>query len=136
MIVLERSYLPGCTIGRLHLPRGLTIFTLERPWRRNEPFVSCIPEGRYSLERDDGGRHQWFRIPDEEVAPRSAIEVHPANHAHELNGCIAPGMELATQWWGVRRSKAACERMVELLGERELLWIRSYRPEGLEGDPC
>lgn len=130
MIVLERSYLPDCTIGRLHLP-GRWIHTLERPWAENQPGVSCIPEGRYTLVRDATGRHRWFRIPDEEVAPRSAIEVHPANRPRELQGCIAPGMALATDWWGVVRSQEACELMVALLPEVETLWIRTYRPEGV-----
>lgn len=129
MIVLERSYLPHCTIGRLHLPGMRLLFTVEPPWRENRVSESCIPEGRYTLVRDATGGHRWFRIPDDEVAPRSAIELHPANRAEELNGCIAPGMALASSWWGVERSLEALELMDRLVLEPETFWIRAYTPE-------
>jgi hypothetical protein len=128
VILLERSYLPHCTIGRLHLPGMRIVFTVEQPWRDNQPGESCIKEGRYTLVRDATGGHRWFKIPDEEVEPRSAIEFHPANRAEELRGCIAPGMALAKTWWGVERSQEACELMAALLLEPETLWIRAFSP--------
>lgn len=130
MIVLERSYLPHVTLGRLHVP-GRTLVCLEQPWRNNAIDESCIPEGRYTLERDDDGMHRYFRLV--EVAPRAAIEIHIGNTVVETKGCILPGMRfgVVNNEWAVLASKTACDLMLELIQTPETLWIRQYRPGGM-----
>lgn len=88
MLVLERRYGPNVTSGILHAYHGWQIPTLELPWRNNARNVSCIPEGRYHLERDRHGVHQFYRISDGEVIPRSAIEVHFGQRPQNSRGCI------------------------------------------------
>jgi len=83
--------LPEGTVGELSLPNGLTLYTIERPWLRNEPFVSCIPCGTYALEWDTTGRVK--NVPRlRGTEPRTQINIHVANWARELHGCIAPGL--------------------------------------------
>ena len=90
---LERfAYLPEGTLGRFQIPNGPEIFTLERPWLHNKPFVSCIPPGTYPLEWDTTGRVK--DVPRlRGVQNRTQINIHAANWVRQLQGCIALGME-------------------------------------------
>ena len=81
-----------------------TCYTVERPWKDNAPFISCIPNGRYHLHSYQsnrfgnsviiyGGSVSPYPDPDFE---RSGILIHPANIADELQGCIALGDRFGT----------------------------------------
>lgn len=82
------------TFGRLSIA-GETVYTVERAWLGNEPFVSCIPEGVYRC------RSRWYYKGDYEaieitqVPRRSAILIHKANWPRQLAGCVAPNAWLA-----------------------------------------
>lgn len=93
---LERfAYMPNYTLGKLYGPAGVEVYTLERPWRDNQPYVSCIPCGLYSLRQGTflrGGGVPNLEFVDSETLPRTHIEIHPANTVDELHGCIAPGL--------------------------------------------
>lgn len=79
-------------------------FAIERPWKDNERYFSCVPAGMYTLVR-----HTWragskralqtwalvnetlgvYHYPNNR-ASRDLILLHPANTSAELQGCIAP----------------------------------------------
>ncbi len=89
------AHLPEGVLGELNFPSGLKLFTIERPWLENKPFVSCIPAGVYQLEWDTTGRIK--NVPRlVATQPRTQINIHVANWARELHGCIAPGLD-----WGI-----------------------------------
>jgi hypothetical protein len=72
------------------------IFTMERPWKNNQKNISCIPIGIYtvtflSTPRFPGGVYQLQNVPN-----RSGIDIHAANKASELEGCIAIGRGVDT----------------------------------------
>ena len=98
MITLTRVYQNGRTAGRLTLPDGSEIQTIERPWLDNQVGISCIPEGVYKFKRDHFGKHQWWSIL--EVPGRTFIEIHPGSKPKHSEGCIL-------------MSQADCERMLE-----------------------
>lgn len=82
---------PNGTFGEWFLDDGSHLcFTVELPWLDNEPDKSCIPCGTWEFNKYISPKHGnvWraHGIPD-----RSEIEVHPANWARQLLGCIAPG---------------------------------------------
>ena len=57
---LIRTYFPNGTNGELLHLSNRVCFTIELPWKNNEPRVSCIPEGRYQLTERESlkyGRH-------------------------------------------------------------------------------
>ncbi|MGN6165772.1 MAG: DUF5675 family protein [Flavisolibacter sp.] len=89
-LLLIRSYYADGTNGKLYGDEKLLCYTIELPWKDNHPCISCIPEGRYAVERrwsPKFGYHLWIRG----VPGRSLILMHPANDAlQELEGCIAP----------------------------------------------
>lgn len=83
---------------------ALKFVSLELPWRDNQPNLSCIPAGTYTAWRVYSGRfvrdvYQLQNVPD-----RSAIEIHPANWAgdveqgwySDLQGCICLGLYRST----------------------------------------
>lgn len=77
-------------LGRMVFPSGLELFTIERPWLDNRSNISCIPAGSYPLEWDMTGRIKEVpRLRD--TGHRTQINIHAANLASELQGCIAPG---------------------------------------------
>jgi len=68
---------------------------MARPWKNNEPFVSCIPPDVYKLvlgtyNAGDGGKgYPAYEVMG--VTGRSLIKLHAANKASQLEGCESPG---------------------------------------------
>lgn len=123
-LFLEREYHDQHTAGYLSLESGREFATLERAWRNNRPFDSCIPEGVYLIEPYDspkfgsvyivsGGTVSKFKSPHH---ARYGILFHPANHAHQLAGCIAPGYDLDDGF--LTSSRSACKLLFEELNNQ------------------
>lgn len=91
MIYLRRVfYTLNETFGILRCPNGRLLCTVELPWRGNRRNVSCIPPGTYRVRLGSyQGRYPDLEVQD--VPDRDAIEIHAANLASELRGCIAVG---------------------------------------------
>lgn len=138
--LIRDDSLPTCTLGRI-IVFGKTFYTIERPWvpEDNSPGgrkgVSCVPVGEYRLERHNGEAFQkvWalvnpslgvYHLPQDVPAAqkftaRTACLMHPANWAHELRGCIAPGKtrtQDANRQWMVTRSRDAVNEIRTLIG--------------------
>ena len=93
-MILERFLMDDWgTFGRLLLDNGKEVFTVEPPWENNDPMVSCIPEGTYPASRGTF-QNRYEDLELHNVPGRSKVEMHGANWAHQLKGCIAPGMEI------------------------------------------
>jgi hypothetical protein len=99
-----------CTLGFLFVGE-LQLCTIERPWiqsalsKGGSKGISCVPPGLYQLKRHNTEAHPYtwalvnrdldvVHLPGESDNPhaRTAVLLHSANWAHELRGCIAPGM--------------------------------------------
>ncbi len=113
---LIRTYFPNGTNGVLrHSENGNIIcYTIELPWRNNQSKISCIPEGRYELQKRYSGKYK-HHLEVKAVAKRSCILIHPANDAmKELKGCIAPVSILTAEGKGLR-SRIARDKLHELV---------------------
>ena len=134
-MLITRTPFADRTEGILTLPDGQQIAALERPWLDNKPSISCIPAGHYKFVRDTHGRFQWFRVLNvivdrdktgkhrwyrlRNVDKRSDIEIHIANLASELMGCIAPCMYIKD---GVGYgSREACELILAWFGDNSFV---------------
>ena len=107
------------TLGTWTLPNGLELFSLERPWLDNKPFVSCIPCGTYELEWDMSGRIR--EVPRLRHVPgRTQINVHIANYVYQLHGCIALGMnyDVVNKIPTVQQSRKALDLLAEQIQPR------------------
>lgn len=84
------------TLGAWYDDQGNKLcYTIELPWHNNHPQLSCIPTGTYEFAAYVSPKHGtvWMahNVPD-----RSFIEIHPANLASELLGCIGVGDTIGT----------------------------------------
>jgi hypothetical protein len=90
---LTRTYQMSNTLGQIEVG-GLTLYTLELPWKDNKTGISCIPVGTYKVKRHTSpkfGKCFWLQ----DVPNRSEILIHPANYTRQLRGCIAVGLDHA-----------------------------------------
>ena len=76
----------GQTLGRLG-----EFYTLENPWRDNEPYVSCIPAGSYEMKRSFYNRGGYDCFEAENVPGRTQILIHIGNSERDTSGCILIG---------------------------------------------
>jgi len=82
----------------------LEFYTIELPWRDNKQGWSCVPAGTYDLIPYNSPTHgpTWClhnpalnvygRAPYP-IGCRSECELHSANYARQLLGCIALGTD-------------------------------------------
>ncbi len=114
-LTLYRTYDPEGVNGRLCRGEELICHTIELPWRANSKQLSCIPEGRYRLNRRHSARYQWH-IEVEAVPGRSEILIRPDSGLlpELLRGCIAPVSSLTGTGKG-SRSRAACDKLKTLV---------------------
>ena len=106
VLLLNRTYFPYGTNGKLEREGKLICKTIELPWKNNETKVSCIPEGKYFIKKRYSQKFQWH-LEVLDVKNRSLILFHPANNAlQELNGCIAPVTKLSGPGLGLMSRKA------------------------------
>ena len=106
VLILSRTYFPDGTNGKLECKGKSICNTIELPWRENEKRVSCIPEGKYFIEKRYSKKFKWH-LEVMEVKYRSLILFHPANNAQqELNGCIAPVTKLSGPGLGLQSRQA------------------------------
>lgn len=79
----------SATVGALRVG-DFKAYTIERPWMNNKINVSCIPTGVYVIRRGTFGRkYENFEL--QKVPDRTAIEMHVANFAADVRGCIGLG---------------------------------------------
>jgi hypothetical protein len=109
MVILQRfCYGPWGVFGRLKIG-DFESFTVELPWRDNQPSISCIPCGVYRLKLSQyyRGGYPAFEICD--VPNRSRILIHVGNTIDDILGCVCPGKKLGflRDKWAVLRSRKA-----------------------------
>jgi len=111
------------TFGVL-MTKGFACFTIERPWKDNRQYISCIPAGEYIMVRDNKGKHKYFKLLN--VPDRKNIEIHVANFPEDVEGCIGFGESYNDQ--GVLESKHAINRFMRFMeGEdKAILKIKCY----------
>jgi len=106
VLLITRTYFPEGTNGTLECEGKVICKTIELPWKENQKKVSCIPEGKYLLQKRYSGKFKWH-IEITNVTNRTLILFHPANNAiKELNGCIAPVTKISGAGLGLMSRKA------------------------------
>lgn len=129
-LILTRTYQPDCTTGTCSV--GVqSFFTIEQPWANNAKGASCVPEGTYDLIPYNSPKHgpTWYLSNQESgvggpEAERSFCELHAANFARQLEGCIAFGLAGAPMYDpatgvvepAVEESRAAITELIGALG--------------------
>lgn len=114
--------LPNITLGRLAAYNGGQVYdigyTCELPYLSNEQNISCVPPGRYDLisRYSNTLKQHVLALQNYELgvtlrgpSQRTYVYMHVANFPSELEGCIAPGLVLHPDKWGVLESEDAME---------------------------
>lgn len=86
--VIER---PSATLGVLVMP-GYEFPTLELPWLDNRPKVSCVPPGKYLVQRQKSDKFNRELFELLHVPGRKEIKFHNGNIPPHTEGCILPGL--------------------------------------------
>lgn len=102
------AYTPVGTFGRFVMP-GFACYSVERPWKDNTPYVSCIPCGAYAVRKAMYNRGGYYTFEVMNVPDRSAILIHKGNTMNDVQGCIALGLDLGqvNGLWAVTSSGSA-----------------------------
>lgn len=120
MGLLQRfAYLDSGTLGRLSIG-DWSCYTIERPWKDNQPNVSCIPEGVYACQPFSGNKFQDV-IQLMDVPGRSYILIHVANFPHDVEGCIGVGDRFVSDALepAVYNSKKTLASLMDIFVEHE-----------------
>lgn len=92
------------TFGELALNSEFECYTLERTDK-------LVPTGVYPISLYFSPKHQFLVPLLNGVPDRSFIEIHPANFASQLEGCIAIGTNLELN--AIDNSKEAFKKLME-----------------------
>ncbi len=115
----------------------LQLHTLELPWRKNRQNISCILPGNYDCSRNVQRKIPVWNVRN--VPGRSAIQIHPFNHAgdkalgfeSESEGCITLGLSfgMVGGQYGIIDSRQALGRMEEAFENEDfVLMIQPQSP--------
>lgn len=135
-----RNVREGFTLGEIrygHFDSARVCYTVEDQDRRLEEGhgkvygKSAIPTGRYRLTIYQSPRRGDTCILLNHVAAFSGVEIHAANHAEELLGCIAPGTVRTLD--GVGNSRIALSGLITELRRLTMrgvaVWLNVTRAE-------
>ena len=109
MLLTRFCYSDQGTFGRLTLPDGQWLATVERPWLNNAAGLSCIPVGEYDCEPRRFNRGGYDAVEVIEVPHRSHILFHIGNKPSDSLGCILINSShgcLGGQWAGLSSKPA------------------------------
>lgn len=74
----------------------LSLVSIAPPWLNNEIGKSCLPLGTYILNPYPSPTKIPAQVYEfQNTAPRENCELHVANFAFQLDGCMAPGLDFA-----------------------------------------
>lgn len=99
---------------------------LEPPWKENKNRISCIPDGKYWVEKYNSPTFgEVFLFSN--VKGRSMIEMHSGNFYDNTLGCLLPGAGFTDidkdGYLDVHSSKKTIERLMELMPDKFTITI-------------
>jgi hypothetical protein len=140
IVLIRYAYLPDATLGRItHTADGELIepvlWTIEREWKHNARFVSCIPPGVYDLAAHSGTKfkntfaliseaNRIFQTEAECTRPtdRYAIVLHAGSWSDNFQGCIGAGYTRIGDGdrWGVGRTVDGIAWLLQYIRDEEI----------------
>jgi len=120
-----------------------TFFGIECPWKDNKPSISCIPGGDYDLVPHSSGKYGevWAFVGgtvshyfDDGQSERYACLIHAANYAHQLQGCLALGVDAGSNdgvpaVWNSRKALQSLQKNLDRPNDKHTAHIRWFADE-------
>lgn len=89
-------------IGKVYVNGEFFCYSLEKPFRGNEQYISAIPDGVYKCGPYSSEKYaNIVQILD--VIERDRILIHSANYHWDLKGCIALGSSYSEKFLAYNR---------------------------------
>ncbi len=121
----RRGLLAGGDISHILEGHEFLWYGLERLWADNTPSVSHVPDGDYKCVFEWSNKFQRMLYELKDVPGRTECKFHPANWAHELQGCIALGRKLGDENMPINESGEAIDELhLRMDGQPFLLEVR------------
>lgn len=130
---LKRRYFDHGTYSTLEFKGDEICKFVERPNKNNQPSVSCVPEGVYTIKPHQSPKFGYCYILTADTLGvgidrglRTHILIHKGNTPSDVQGCLVPGVEFGFvngQWAVVNSTKAFADLMTEFNGEEHTLII-------------
>lgn len=138
--ILRDPFLPDVTLGRMFIDgmdqQSAWLYTLEEPWKDNQPDISCVLDGTY-----DCIPHGWDNDPHlhqkqcwelTNVPNRKGILIHSGNTVNDIRGCVLVGTvrDHLNQLPAVLHSKDAMHILRGIIGQNGFkLTINNHKGE-------
>jgi hypothetical protein len=91
VVILRQHYEQEQVLGVLLVLDGLKVVfqgvCLEPPWLNNQKYISCIPEGQYSLKFEYSHRFKMSLWEFKGVDGRAEVKFHIGNKFIHTQGC-------------------------------------------------
>jgi len=128
------------TFGKLEGP-NFSCYTVEDPWKNNEPNKSCIPEGVYQAKRTSRPKHgNTFVLINEalkiaefpKLGMRYSCLIHTANTILDVEGCLGLGERLGClgSLWAVLDSTTAVKRFMQMMDAEQEFQLTIIQVKG------
>ncbi len=118
-LILTRNSDDGIqTLGTLKMG-NFSCYTLERPYKNNQPNISSIPKGLYDVKYTFSPKMLKYTYELQNVQGRSGIRIHSGNFFFGINGCILLGDSYKDINWDnkldVQNSRLTIQRFEEFM---------------------
>ena len=127
--ILKRICENDGTFGALLHDNVIVCLILERKWKENKPFESCIPASEYICRKvkdvsvSIGSNDYTYEIAN--VPDRYGILFHIGNIEDDTAGCLLTGEKVGTYKFknAVLNSGSAFGKFIKYLGEDEIFHL-------------
>lgn len=106
-----------CVTGYIAINGSTVAYTLEKPYRGNESYISSIPAGKYDATLRFEGKNgpypnEGYRVTLLNVpGGRGGIQIHIGNYPTEIEGCILVGTAVHPEACSLEASTVAYQRL-------------------------
>jgi hypothetical protein len=114
----------SCITGYVAINGSTVAYTLEKPFRNNQSFVSSIPAGKYDATlkfeggsgpyTNEGYRITLLNVPD----GRSGVQIHIGNYPTQIEGCILVGTKVHPETCTLEDSGAAYQKLKKAIQDQ------------------
>lgn len=126
----------GGVFGQLDINGETKGYTVEQPWSDNEPFKSCVPDGKYTLVPYTSGKYGdcfimvnpglgVYALKEDRLSESDRYKclfTHKGNWPWNFEGCIGIGERLAADSAGqlmVVNTTRTCKSLMDELPRTE-----------------